>query len=147
MIHAVHSFCNVARNICGSRRNRRRHFILKQQPNIARWDYHRVHLVQLSTLMSIDDDPIFKKYYNYWTEYTKGKVAKHNWNIVIWIRFIFLFLLTIVLHIVFQHISALFSILLIELTLTGETAASACMFAIAFLWIMHLMQKTEGNWH
>ena len=30
MIHAVHAFCNVARNVCGSRRNRRKHLVLKR---------------------------------------------------------------------------------------------------------------------
>lgn len=55
-----------------------RHFQLKMQPNIARWDYHRVHLTQLAAFMTISDNPIFERYFKYWTEYTKGKVAKHN---------------------------------------------------------------------
>ena len=55
-----------------------RHFMLKIPPNVARWDYHMVHVNQLAMLTSLSDDPIFKRYYNYWYGYTKGKFAPHN---------------------------------------------------------------------
>lgn len=55
-----------------------RHFVFKIPPNVARWDYHTTHLSQLAMLISITDDPIFKRYYNAWYGYMKGKVAAHN---------------------------------------------------------------------
>ncbi|XP_039258995.2 D-glucuronyl C5-epimerase-like [Styela clava] len=55
-----------------------RHFQLKSQPNIARWDYHTTHMSQLALLSTIDDDPIFKRFYEYWHNYLKGIPAKHN---------------------------------------------------------------------
>jgi len=55
-----------------------RHFVLGVQPNIARWDYHATHLSQLALIMTISDDPVFKRFYQYWQDYTKGKVADHN---------------------------------------------------------------------
>ena len=57
-----------------------RHFMLKMPPNIARWDYHLVHVNQLSLLNSMSIDPIFERYYKYWLGYMKGKFAPHNWS-------------------------------------------------------------------
>lgn len=55
-----------------------RHYQLKTQPNLARWDYHATHISQLALLATIDDDPIFQEFHDYWKGYTKGKRAKHN---------------------------------------------------------------------
>ena len=55
-----------------------RHFVQGVQPNIARWDYHTTHLSQLALIMTISDDPVFERFYQYWQDYTKGKVADHN---------------------------------------------------------------------
>ena len=54
------------------------HFSQGVQPNVARWDYHAVHLAQLALIMTISDDPVFERFYQYWQGYTKGKVAGHN---------------------------------------------------------------------
>lgn len=55
-----------------------RHFVLKTQPNVARWDYHATHLCQLALLSTVSDDPVFKQFFDFWQGYTKGKVAEHN---------------------------------------------------------------------
>lgn len=55
-----------------------RHLELKTQPNIARWDYHSTHLSQLALLSSMDDDPIFPRYFDFWKGYMYGHLAKHN---------------------------------------------------------------------
>lgn len=55
-----------------------RHYQIKRQPNLARWDYHATHISQLAMLSTIDDDPIFKEFHSYWMGYTKGIRAKHN---------------------------------------------------------------------
>ena len=55
-----------------------RHFMLKMSPNVARWDYHLVHINQLALLKSLSADPIFERYHAYWSDYTKGKFAPHN---------------------------------------------------------------------
>lgn len=55
-----------------------RHFSVKSQPQLAQWDDHRVHLNQLEILMSISNDPVFKRFYNVWTGYIKGKSAPEN---------------------------------------------------------------------
>ena len=54
------------------------HFMLKVQPNVARWDYHTVHLRQLAFFYSVTKNPIFKRYFESWNGYTKGKFAPHN---------------------------------------------------------------------
>ena len=54
------------------------HFMLRVPPNIARWDYHTLHLRQLALFYSITKNPIFKRYFEYWDGYTKGKFAPHN---------------------------------------------------------------------
>lgn len=55
-----------------------RHLALKVQPNIARWDYHTTHMTQIAALATIDDDPIFMRFFNYWKDYMHGKHARHN---------------------------------------------------------------------
>jgi len=55
-----------------------RHFMLKTQPNVARWDYHTTHLSQLALFMTISDHQIFKDYFKSWSGYAKGIVADHN---------------------------------------------------------------------
>jgi len=55
-----------------------RHFMLKTSPNVARWDYHLVHVNQLSLLKSMSNEPIFERYLKYWLGYMKGKFASHN---------------------------------------------------------------------
>ncbi|CAK8692518.1 unnamed protein product [Clavelina lepadiformis] len=55
-----------------------RHFILKIQPKIARWDYHVTHLDQLALMSSISDDPIFQQVFQRWKGYTVGKPSQHN---------------------------------------------------------------------
>ena len=55
-----------------------RHFTLKIQPNVARWDYHNVHVSQLALFFSVTNDPILQRYHDYWYGYTKGNFAAHN---------------------------------------------------------------------
>uniref|UniRef100_H2XK55 heparosan-N-sulfate-glucuronate 5-epimerase n=1 Tax=Ciona intestinalis TaxID=7719 RepID=H2XK55_CIOIN len=55
-----------------------RHFILGMPPNVARWDYHTTHLSQLVLLYSVSNEPVLKKYFDNWSGYLRGKVAKHN---------------------------------------------------------------------
>jgi len=54
------------------------HFMLQVPPNIARWDYHTLHLRQLALFYSLTKETIFKRYFEYWDGYTKGKFAPHN---------------------------------------------------------------------
>ncbi|XP_020902925.1 D-glucuronyl C5-epimerase B [Exaiptasia diaphana] len=57
-----------------------RHISMRAAPNLARWDYHTLHVSLLMFLTSsgIDNDPIFKATSARWAGYTKGKRAKHN---------------------------------------------------------------------
>ncbi|XP_046376711.1 D-glucuronyl C5-epimerase-like [Haliotis rufescens] len=55
-----------------------RHITLGLAPNRARWDYHTTHINQLLELSVIERDPLFKTTANRWTDYMKGKRAKHN---------------------------------------------------------------------
>ena len=72
-----------------------RHFMLKIQPNVARWDYHTTHLSQLALISSISDDPVFKQFFDYWNGYLIGIAAKHNWLCRRFVRFLlFLHLLS-----------------------------------------------------
>ena len=53
-------------------------------PNIARWDYHALHIYQLHWLSSLtrheDYARLFKRMAIRWTAYAKGEMAKHNWR-------------------------------------------------------------------
>ncbi|XP_046606009.1 D-glucuronyl C5-epimerase B [Neodiprion virginianus] len=55
-----------------------RHFTLRTAPNLARWDYHAIHVNQLLLLSTIDNDPIFTTTAERWIGYMNGKRAAHN---------------------------------------------------------------------
>lgn len=55
-----------------------RHFSLGSAPNLARWEYHEVHINQLLTLATISDDHIFKTIAKRWIGYSNGHRAAHN---------------------------------------------------------------------
>lgn len=56
-----------------------RHFTLQNQPpNLARWDYHSVHINLLSHLNTILNDPNIDACVQRWITYMKGKRAAHN---------------------------------------------------------------------
>ena len=55
-----------------------RHVTMRIAPNLARWDYHTLHVSLLSFLANIDRDPILRTTAVRWEGYTKGKRAKHN---------------------------------------------------------------------
>lgn len=55
-----------------------RHITMHVEPNLARWDYHTLHVSQLYFLSKIDSDPVFKTTAMRWEGYAKGKRAKHN---------------------------------------------------------------------
>lgn len=55
-----------------------RHFTMKTEPKIARWDYHSTHINQLFVLSTIDKDPVLIETAQRWRNYMLGKRAKHN---------------------------------------------------------------------
>lgn len=55
-----------------------RHFTLKTAPNIARWDYHAVHIYLLKWLYGITDIKYFDEVADRWIGYSRGRRAKHN---------------------------------------------------------------------
>lgn len=55
-----------------------RHVTMRIAPNLARWDYHTLHVSLLYVLANIDPDPILRTTAARWEGYTKGKRAKHN---------------------------------------------------------------------
>lgn len=55
-----------------------RHVTMHVAPNLARWDYHTLHVSLLYFLSTIDSDPVLKTTAERWEGYTKGKRAKHN---------------------------------------------------------------------
>lgn len=55
-----------------------RHVTMRTAPNLARWDYHTLHVSLLSFLANIDRDPILRTTAVRWEGYAKGKRAKHN---------------------------------------------------------------------
>lgn len=55
-----------------------RHVTMHIAPNLARWDYHTLHVSLLYFLATIDQDPVFKTTAARWDGYNKGKRAKHN---------------------------------------------------------------------
>uniref|UniRef100_A0A914YSP9 Heparosan-N-sulfate-glucuronate 5-epimerase n=1 Tax=Panagrolaimus superbus TaxID=310955 RepID=A0A914YSP9_9BILA len=55
-----------------------RHLGLKSSPNIARWDYHAVHIYLLKWLHTITNDSFFNEVADRWIGYAQGKKAKHN---------------------------------------------------------------------
>lgn len=54
------------------------HIIQKTPPNLARWDYHTVHVQQLRLLNSFLHDQELENFAFRWEEYTKGNYAAHN---------------------------------------------------------------------
>lgn len=55
-----------------------RHLGLKTAPNLARWDYHSVHIYLLKWLYIITKDEFFNVTANRWVSYATGHRAKHN---------------------------------------------------------------------
>lgn len=55
-----------------------RHFGLKGAPNVARWDYHSLHIYLLKWLSIITKDEFFSATADRWAAYAAGKRAKHN---------------------------------------------------------------------
>ena len=47
-------------------------------PNRARWQYHRVHLEQLTALLSIRESKILKEVNKRWVGYVSGVLSRHN---------------------------------------------------------------------
>jgi len=54
------------------------HFIKKRAPNLARWDYHTVHIQQLRLLNSFLHDEMLSEFATRWNGYLKGDYADHN---------------------------------------------------------------------
>ena len=55
-----------------------RHVTMGIAPNLARWDYHTLHVSLLYFLATIDSDPVLKRTATRWESYTKGKRTRHN---------------------------------------------------------------------
>lgn len=55
-----------------------RHLGLQTAPNLARWDYHAVHIYLLKWLFNITKEQQFNKIAERWVAYAHGRRAKHN---------------------------------------------------------------------
>ncbi|KAK6743762.1 hypothetical protein RB195_010825 [Necator americanus] len=55
-----------------------RHVGLRTAPNLARWDYHAVHVYLLKWLVQISGDKTLDATADRWIAYSWGKKAKHN---------------------------------------------------------------------
>lgn len=55
-----------------------RHVALGTAPNLARWDYHAVHVYLLKWIAGIEKDEVLSKTADRWIGYAYGKRAKHN---------------------------------------------------------------------
>ncbi|GMT18817.1 hypothetical protein PFISCL1PPCAC_10114, partial [Pristionchus fissidentatus] len=55
-----------------------RHVALNLHPNLARWDYHAVHVYLLKWLVAITGDEGLDQVADRWIGYANGKKAKHN---------------------------------------------------------------------
>lgn len=55
-----------------------RHVALGTAPNLARWDYHAVHVYLLKWIAGIEKDEFLSKTADRWIGYAYGKRAKHN---------------------------------------------------------------------
>lgn len=55
-----------------------RHVSLGTAPNLARWDYHAVHVYLLKWIAGIENDDMLNKTAERWIGYAYGKRAKHN---------------------------------------------------------------------
>lgn len=55
-----------------------RHVALGTAPNLARWDYHAVHVYLLKWIAGLEKDEFLSKTADRWIGYAYGKRAKHN---------------------------------------------------------------------
>jgi heparosan-N-sulfate-glucuronate 5-epimerase len=55
-----------------------KHVTVKVVPNLARPDYHSVHIYLLKWLHTITGDKLFQQYSERWYGYAVGRFAKHN---------------------------------------------------------------------
>uniref|UniRef100_A0A5S6Q8W2 heparosan-N-sulfate-glucuronate 5-epimerase n=1 Tax=Trichuris muris TaxID=70415 RepID=A0A5S6Q8W2_TRIMR len=55
-----------------------RHVALQTAPNVARWDYHSVHIFQLLWLYAIEGDQLYSTTAQRWIRFSRGERAKHN---------------------------------------------------------------------
>ncbi|CAL2037507.1 unnamed protein product [Caenorhabditis brenneri] len=55
-----------------------RHVALGSAPNLARWDYHAVHVYLLKWIANLEKDDFLSKTADRWIGYAYGKRAKHN---------------------------------------------------------------------
>ncbi|WKX98214.1 hypothetical protein Q1695_013695 [Nippostrongylus brasiliensis] len=55
-----------------------RHVGLRTAPNLARWDYHAVHVYLLKWLVQITGDKMLNETADRWIAYSWGQRAKHN---------------------------------------------------------------------
>ncbi|CAD6188313.1 unnamed protein product [Caenorhabditis auriculariae] len=55
-----------------------RHVALDTAPNLARWDYHGVHVYLLKWIANIENDAKLEETVRRWVSYAYGKRAKHN---------------------------------------------------------------------
>lgn len=55
-----------------------RHISLQSAPNLARWDYHSVHIYLLKWLYNIYNEDYLNKFAVRWTNYAMGNRAPHN---------------------------------------------------------------------
>lgn len=55
-----------------------RHVALGTAPNLARWDYHAVHVYLLKWISGIEKDEFLSETADRWIGYAYGKRAKHN---------------------------------------------------------------------
>lgn len=55
-----------------------RHLGLKTAPNLARWDYHAVHVYLLKLLHNITGEKFLNEVGDRWLGYSRGKKTKHN---------------------------------------------------------------------
>ncbi|PIO56699.1 hypothetical protein TELCIR_21900, partial [Teladorsagia circumcincta] len=55
-----------------------RHVGLHTAPNLARWDYHAVHVYLLKWLVQITGDNVLNETADRWIAYSWGRKAKHN---------------------------------------------------------------------
>jgi len=55
-----------------------RHLSLGTAPNLARWDYHAVHIYLLKWMFNITGESLFNDVADRWAGYAHGRRAKHN---------------------------------------------------------------------
>ncbi|KAL1245359.1 D-glucuronyl C5-epimerase [Trichinella spiralis] len=55
-----------------------RHVSLHGAPNVARWDYHAVHIFQLHWLYIIEGDELFKETANRWIRFSEALLQKSS---------------------------------------------------------------------